>query len=509
MRKREPAMHEMTGIEIPHRRRAPAVFVAILAVAGAWAWARSSASAPLAPTAVLRVDTRRPGNEFAPGAVGLSIEARELSSRRLSVGHPGLVRLMRLLGPAVLRIGGNTVDFSWWTSSREPAPPWASNTVTPTDLAALRGLLRATGWRVLLGVDLGHFEPARAADEARYAKEILGSSLLGIEIGNEPNGYASKQVGLRTPSYGVNQYLPEAQAYRQALMTATPGVAIYGPASGGAQWLTQMGSSAHRFTVLTQHYYPIKACSITESHLSPRPTATELLSPVARELEDQMLQTLALAGSVTGRPTWMGETNSVGCSGSAYASPQFAGALWSLDWSLRAVSSGVQGLSFHSTLGACSSFSYSPVCAPDRESAQAGDVEARPAYYGLLAARQLEGGRFLPTRLIARSPLPNFTTWATLAPDGTVRIVIDNLATTGLAQPVSIPTVGYTVTEETLSGPSIEASSGIAFAGASVNAAGQWRRGSARLLRARHTARVIVHPASAVIVTLHRGHWRD
>jgi hypothetical protein len=416
---------------------------------------------------------------------------------------------MRLLGPAVLRIGGNTVDFSWWTSSREPAPSWATNTVTPTDLAALRGLLRTTGWRVLLGVDLGHFEPARVAEEARYARRTLGSSLLGIEIGNEPNGYDSRQVSLRAPPYGVDQYLREAEAYRQALRAAAPGVAIYGPAAGGTQWLAQMGVTARMFTALTQHYYPIKACSTTALRLSSQPTAADLLSPLARRQEDQLLQTLVLAGSVTGRSTWVGETNSVGCSGSAYASPEFAGALWSLDWTLRAVTSGVRGLSFHSTLGACDSYSYSPVCAPDREAAQAGDVAAQPEYYGLLAARQLEGGRFVPTHLIARGALPNFTTWATLDSGGTVRIALDNLATSGLAQPVSIPSSGYSATEETLSGPSIEAGSGITFDGASVNGEGQWRRGSARLLRARHSARVIVRPASAVIVTLRRRRLRD
>ena len=102
--------------------------------------------------------------------MGLSTEASELETDHLSAAHDRLVRLMRLLGPSVLRIGGNSVDLSWWDSDGEPPPPWATSTVTPADLATLRGLLTATGWRVLLGVDLGHFEPVRAADEARYAR---------------------------------------------------------------------------------------------------------------------------------------------------------------------------------------------------------------------------------------------------------------------------------------------------------------------------------------------------
>jgi hypothetical protein len=154
----------MVGIRTRRGRRVLAVFVIVSAAVCTWVWARSAASVPLAPTAVLRVDTSRPGDDFEVGAVGLSTEAEELSSGHLSADHPSLVRLMRLLGPAVLRIGGNSVDLSWWTSSGEPPPPWATNTVTPTDLRVLHGLLTATGWRVLLGVDLGHFEPARAAD---------------------------------------------------------------------------------------------------------------------------------------------------------------------------------------------------------------------------------------------------------------------------------------------------------------------------------------------------------
>ena len=125
---------------------------------------------------------------------------------------------MRLLGPSVLRVGGNSVDLSWWTSNGEPPPPWATSTVTPADLSALRGLLTATGWRVLLGVNLGHFEPSRAVDEARYAKRILGKSLLGIEIGNEPDDFGKKPK-LRAPTYSVGEYLQEADAYSQALST--------------------------------------------------------------------------------------------------------------------------------------------------------------------------------------------------------------------------------------------------------------------------------------------------
>jgi hypothetical protein len=492
----------MVGIKISRGRRVLAVLVVVLAAVCAWAWSQSAATVSLAPTAVLRVDTSRPGNEFAPGAVGLSTEAAELGTGRLSNQNHRLVRLMRMLGPSVLRIGGNSVDFSWWTSSGEPPPPWAIDTVTPADLSTLRGLLTAAGWRVLLGVDLGHFEPARVADEAHYAQLILGKSLLGIEIGNEPNDFGDKKDNLRPSTYNAGEYLREAEAYGVALSASAPGVAIYGPAfTQKTTWLSQIGVAASMFAVITQHFYATSTCPGAPSAVEP--TIGGLLSPAERQLEDETLEVLAQAGAVAGRPTRIGETNDSACGGTPSVSRVFASALWALDWVLRAASSGVQGLNFHGDLGTCASSSENPICSPANAS-HALDLTAQPEYYGLLAARQLEGGRFVPTRVTAPDPLPDLTTWATLAPGGTVRIAIDNLATSGLSQHVLIPMSGYTATDEPLAGPSVEARSDIALGGAPVTSNRQWRPKPAMLSDAGRSFRLILRPASAVIVTLRR-----
>jgi hypothetical protein len=502
----------MVEMKVPPFRRALsvrvlAVFIVMLAAACTWVWARSAATVPQAGTPILRLDTKQPGNAFALGAVGLSIDANELHTNHLNAKHNRLVRLMRLLGPSVLRIGGNSVDLSWWSSSGEPPPSWATDTVTPADLVVLRGLLHATGWRVLLGVDLGHFEPAHAADEARYARMILGADLVGIEIGNEPNSYGGRVDNLRPPTYGVGEYVREAEAYRQAIEAAAPGTALYGPAlTKRNSWLLQMGAAAGMFTELTQHYYPTSTCAGgLSSSTVPLPTVTELLSPAVRQQEDEILKALAEAGALAGgRPTRIGETGTA-CYGNSYGSPVFASALWALDWTLRAASSGVKGLNFHGHFGICGAYTQSPICALSAVAARVGDVTPRPEYYGLLAASRLEGGRFVPASLIASAPLPNLTTWATLAPDGTVTIAIDNLAASGKAQPLSIPMSGYTATEEPLVGPSADARSGIALGGARVRGDGHWRPRSARLFRKDRAFHVVVRPFSAVIVTLHRN----
>lgn len=514
-------------IKLPRGRHWLAMLVVASVAAGIWMWARSAAVVPLAQrgarigarpaataarsptlasTLTLTVDTTRPGSMFDRGAVGLSTEATELSNGHLTAEHHRLVRLMRLLGRSVLRIGGGSVDLSWWTSTGEPPPPWAASTVTPADLRRLHGLLIATGWRLVLGVDFGHFEPTRAAAEARIAQRILGRSLLGIEIGNEPDAYGNKQNNLRPPSYAVGEYLHEAEAYRQALSATAPSVVVYGPAlSISPPWTQLIGAAGHMFAQVTQHYYPINICPNT-SPVSPQPTTAELLSPEVREQENQTLEVLARAGVAAGRPTRLGETNSVACSSQDDANPGFAGALWSLDWILRAVSSGVKGLNFHGAFSACRLYSESPACVlGDQAAINAGDVMAQPEYYGLLAASRLQGGRFVPTSLRAPAPSPNLTTWATVAPDGTVRVAIDNLAVAGSAQLLSIPVSGYTATEELLAAPAAQAMHGISFGGDPVTAGGRWRPRPVSLARVHGSVRVVIRPAGAVIVTLRRS----
>jgi hypothetical protein len=474
---------------------------------------RTRATARSTPQGAVLVVERRHFSSalFEPGAVGLSIEAKELATKDLSVDHTSLVSLMRLLGPGVLRIGGLSLDDSWWTSSDEPAPAWAKTVVTPADLVRLRGLLEATGWQTILGVDFGHFEPPRATNEAQVAEHILGSRLLSFEIGNEPNDYGTRRIGLRPGSYNAGNYLEELAAYGTAMRAAVPKIRLYGPDLGRVSlqaWLVPIASAKSTpLASIDIHYYPTHYS--TSSALckgTPVPTALELLSPEVREEENAVLNTLVGAGELAHRETRLSETNdtsSCDLPGGPATSPVFASALWALDWALRVASAGVVGINFNGYFGYCKPEASAPICEPASSPAVPGQVMARPEYYGLLAARQLEGGRFVPIRLSAPRPLPNLTTWATIAPGGTIRIAIDNLAAEGSAQRISIPLSGYTATYDRLAGPSVEATTGVTFGGVGVTSAGRWRPKRLTLSREGGSFRVVVRPASAMIVTLH------
>lgn len=456
----------------------------------------------------LRVEPGGSGRDFADGAIGFSIEDAELETQDLSASHGSLVALMRLLGPGVLRVGGNSLDVSWWTSGNEPRPAWATYVITPADLVRLRGLLVAAHWRVILGVDLGHFDPSRAADEAVIAERTLGSRLLGFEAGNEPDSYGNPPSALRPSTYGAASYLQELGAYTAAIRAEVPAMRLFGPDLSNLDWLPTIAADKQTsIDVITQHFYPTTysfssgVCSATSV-----PTALDLLSPQVRALEDGELRALAAAGKIAHRETWISETNttsSCDANGGPETSPVFASALWSLDWALRSASSGVSGIDFHGWVGSCGADAFSPTCASTEADMARGSVTPRPEYYGLFAARQLEGGHFLPVQIGKRAS-DDLTAYATLHADRVITVAIDNVSKTrSVALSLQVP--GYaTATEETLTAPSIGATHGVTFGGASFNLTGGLRSKTTPAPKVNGGFQLQVAPASAYIVTVLR-----
>jgi len=146
--------------------------------------------------ATVVVDPSLVGAPVAADVTGLSVEARALASPAIGASGRTLPTLLRTLGPGVLRFGGNSVDRSFGYAPGGRVPSWASGGYTDGDLDRLHALLLATGWTAMLGVSLGHFDPAAAQAQTRAAVEHLGSTLSSVEVGNEPNLYYR---GLRPP----------------------------------------------------------------------------------------------------------------------------------------------------------------------------------------------------------------------------------------------------------------------------------------------------------------------
>jgi hypothetical protein len=177
-------------------------------------------------------------------------------------------------------------------------------------------------------------------------------------------------------------------------------------------------STFRRVQVATVHRYPLLRCGIRPG--SPLyPTIPNLLA--ARS-------TIGLAGSVAPLAAVahayrvqfrLDEFNSVACRGKRGVSDTFASALWALDTLFALVHVGVDGINIHtSENGAYDPFTFS-------RSAGHWFGQVKPIYYGLLmfARAAPPGSRLLAT---AHPVAPALRTWATLAPGGTVRVVLIN-----------------------------------------------------------------------------------
>ena len=353
-----------------------AVIGATLVAPGA-AYSATPAGAP-ADGVSITVHPDQPGNELHPGFVGLSFGAATVAQDNYA--STDLRTYLRTLGHAgVIRVGGNSGDTTFWTSTGETAPSWAtSGTITPEKLQHLADLVRGTGWKVILAVNLKHPDAARAADEAKYAQQIFGRSLQAIEVGNEPNFYYST----------VAAYYTDFESYVTAIEQAAPGVGITGPdaETNHSSWLGGFAAldAAHPdITEISDHTYPTSACGTSTA------TIPELLSTASEQYETGNAQAALSAAAELGVPAAMTETNSTVCAGTLGVSNAFASALWALDYSMLIAQQGIVNADFMGGTNAAGCDPYTPLCPTT------GDLTAEPIYYGLLATELVGSGRFV------------------------------------------------------------------------------------------------------------------
>ncbi|MBV9447599.1 MAG: hypothetical protein JO345_17080 [Streptosporangiaceae bacterium] len=423
------------------------------------AGACQTAVAAAAPAARLTI-TVHPG---AAGAVmpanliGLSVEASELT--RPQFGAADLVSYMKTLDPAggVLRVGGNSSDNTFWTSTGERPPSWSQGTITPASLHQLASVAKASGWKVILGVNLKHADPTRAADEASHAVSILGSSLLAIEIGNEPNYYYTS----------TSAYFTEFESYVAAIRKAVPGVPLSGPDPGHEHpaFLAAFASNEARHpdvSIITNHHYPLSACG------GAKTTIAELLGTASVQNETGAAQATVAAGQQLHVPPAITETNSVTCGGTAGVSNTYASSLWALDYGLLLASSGITEADFHGSVSGCGT--YSPLCG-------GGGLVAQPVFYGMLAVTLVGPGHFLQVTNPGAATIRAYA-----VSDGShLTVVLDNVADPAKNGPTTVQlslgssySSGRQALLATSSAAGLSATTGITLGGHAVAANGSF-----------------------------------
>jgi hypothetical protein len=405
---------------------------------------RGAVASPLIATVSLGAPPATGGALIRPSFVGLSIEYWAFG-RDLGLGgrpDPLLARLLRGLAsggaPVGLRIGGRSSDESLWNPARRARPPGVTYDLTPAWLSRTRTLLKATGSRVQLGLNLELGRPAAATDWARAAARALPpSSLAGFELGNEPDLFSSIAYygtpGGRAPDgrarlvrhyarpagYSLAGYTAEFGQDAAAIRRAVPRARLTGPGLATTRWMPQLpsflASDGGLLSAVTLHSYPLRAC------LRPRVQATvaTLLKPAYSNGVAATVAPYVAQARAHGLPFSMTEVNSVACKGRRGVSDTFASGLWALRTMFELARVGVSSVYFHTRPDAF----YTPY-----RLVRSGGVwraHVAPLFYALRLFGQVApaGARIseLPVESSAK-----VSAWTLRAPDGTQRVVILN-----------------------------------------------------------------------------------
>ncbi len=351
----------------------------------------------------VNVSNDQVGTSLTKGLTGISLEATDLADPGLSSDNPTIVKLLKEIDQPVLRFGGNAVDRRFlWTSSGEGLPAsyqgdkaHPGRTVGPADLARLMTLLEATDSKVSLTVDLGHYDPNRAADMVKHASQIFGDRLLSITVGNEPNGFVFNDVKSRSGGYSLDQYIRELKDYANAIYAVAPNVPISGPGAYDQKWWQPfIDADIPQKKILTFHNYPLYSCNGADPKGSP--TMANLMSRLMHDRAADYQQSALKVGQAAGVETWLPETGIAACPGSNETSRTHASALWTADYALNAAQLGVTRIGFHSSLLTCKGGPpMSAICSAGAYPLGNGQISGRANFYGISMVAELEGGKFL------------------------------------------------------------------------------------------------------------------
>jgi Glycosyl hydrolase family 79 C-terminal beta domain len=448
----------------------------------------------------LTVYPEKLGNAIAADFTGLSYETSQLSDPDFfSRANAPLAGFHRRLGAAgILRIGGNTSEFSVWSPTAAPAQPTPQalgpdtgrhpaprRPVTPLAIRNLRGFLELSGWRLIYGLNMGSESPETVAEEAAYVAGVMGGRLVAFQLCNEPDLF--HQNGLRPANYDYRQFATEWRRYFRTLRQRLPHVPVAGPdTAGNNEWLQRFADEQrHDVAFLSQHYYaegPPTDPSMTIGRLlgrSPRLEAEFAAAAAARRR--------------TGLPFRMAETNSCYQGGKPGVSDTFASALWAADLMYQLAQTGASGVNFH---GGGYGW-YAPVAGT-----RANGFVARPIYYGMLLFAVAGEGRLVKTEWEGAAD-GSLAAYCVKTDDGTLKLVLLNKHPDRDATlTVDVPGVKSAAVLRLIA-PRLDDTTDVTFGGAVVGNDGAWTPTVAESLAGRRGSVTLSVPrASGALVTL-------
>jgi hypothetical protein len=411
----------------------------------------------------------------------------------LSRANSVYVQLVRTLGMhGIIRVGGNTADYASYSATAPPVSSPYGSMVNDAGLKELGGLLEETGWKLIWALNLGSRSERDAVAEAKAVMAIAGERLLAFEIGNEPDLFSREKH--RQAGYGYEEWLADYRRYKAALRAQFPGISFAGPdVAGKTDWVTRFAADEGKDCVLLTHHYYREGQN--------QGSTIEKLLGVDPKLQPELDQ-LRSASQSSGVPYRICEVNSFSGGGRPGVSNTMAGALWALDYMFTLAYNGCSGVNMETgvnQLGFISS--YSPIGDDEQ-----GHYLAKPEYYGLLAFGLFGHGELLDAKVNANSS--TIKAYATGPSERTLGLTLINKGSTDSVLHVATGSQGNDLNAKVirLTGPAVDATTGITLGGAQVTSRGTWKPAKPEVLPLRKGQLIIDMPAaSAAMVEMVRA----
>ena len=463
-------------------------------------------------TALSLVGSR--GKKVPTSFIGFSLETWTIPKLAGNTRHPAgpLLRLTKALGSngAVnIRIGGDSQDRSWWLANPHRVPSkMLSDRQLPSTIAnavsAARGseyfttphwvdiatnFLRATGSPAIIGLNLAENNPEHVASfAAAVYNKLPEHQLQAFEVGNEPSLYwrfpatwnknkgqlvASNKQRIFNFSNLVNDWHRYSRALRRKIGANVP---LAGNALGcpGMRWCDKSKEFYNRFhsnlRLATMHVYamrqPVNLRDRQDLSNPFYPSISRLLKPVNSTSISQRFKDQIQLAHQSGLPIRLDEFNTTPFGGAPGVSDSFGAALWAPEAMFSMHQAGLDGVNFHFGYGT----SYKPFWIKWLHGKPSAEVA--PIYYGIyFFSRAIQNqARVIPLRI--QNKQPGLSTWLLKDRDNNYRLAIINKNQQSRTVSIGLPTRS-TAHLAVLGASSLEATSGIRWAGQSFGADGR------------------------------------
>jgi hypothetical protein len=440
--------------------------------------------------------------EPAKPLVTVPIDFTGLSYESAQLGHPEffskenkqLIALIRRLGAqGVLRIGGNTAEYTTWSDNDADAAknhtPAAigpdagtaaktASILTPGAIRNLNDFVEAIGWRVIYGLNLRRGTPENAAAEAKCVADTLGGKLICFQIGNEPDMNHAEGAKDR---WTFDYYYPIWQQFRSAVLQTVPHARFAGPdIAKEYSWVTAMAAKKPDIEFLSGHYYA------EGPPADPKMTLEYLLRRGNNPATDE-IGIVQAATKVLGKPFRMTEGNSCFHGGKPGVSDTVASALWSADYMLQVAQAGYIGVNLHGGGNGL----YTPI---------AGSLEdgfsARPVYSGMLLAERFAGSTLVAASLSTEAAAQNVTGFVATAGHNAWKLALFNKAPDPVTiQITGLPRTGAKADVTLMHGRAIDAREGVTFGDSAIGPDGSFSPKPQLTVNMQHGAGVLALPA--------------